>query len=66
LIRTDNADAFDYPQTLVIGQGQHNEAFAREVAVALGRGSLQLEVRAPSSVVDVSIIVGEDIPAEEG
>ena len=66
LIRTDNADAFDYPQTLVIGQGQHNEASAREVAAALGRGSLQLEVRAPSSVVDVSIIVGEDIPAEEG
>jgi len=66
LIRTDNADRFDYRETLVIGQGQHNEGPAREAAAALGRGSLQLEVRAPSAVVDVSIIVGEDIPTEEG
>ena len=66
LVRTDNADRFDYPATLVIGQGQANEGAAREVAAALGRGSLQLEVRAPSGVVDVSIIVGDDIPPEEG
>jgi hypothetical protein len=66
LVRTDNADRFDYPETLVIGQGAQNEGPAREVAGALGRGSLQLEVRAPSAIVDVSIIVGEDIPAQEG
>jgi hypothetical protein len=66
VVRTDNADRFDYPQTLVIGQGQANESAAREVAAALGRGSLQLEVRAPSSLVDVSIIVGDDIPPQEG
>lgn len=66
LIRTDNADRFDYRETLVIGQGRQNETAARQVAAALGRGSLQLEVRAPSAVVDVSIIVGDDIPAEEG
>lgn len=66
LVRTDNAASFDYPETIVIGQGQNNEAAAREVAAALGRGSLQLEVREPSAVIDVSIIVGDDIPAEEG
>ncbi len=66
LVRTDNADRFDYPETIVIGQGTQNEGAAREVAAALARGSLQLEVRAPSAVVDVSIIVGGDIPAEEG
>jgi hypothetical protein len=66
LIRTDNADAFDYDQTLVIAQGDQAEAAAREIVELLGRGLLFLEVRAPSGVVDVSIIVGQDIPAGEG
>lgn len=66
LIRTDNADAFDYEETLVVAQGDHAEGSAREIVELLGRGLLFLEVRAPSGVVDVSIIVGHDIPSGEG
>lgn len=66
LIRTDNADAFDYEQTLVVAQGNHAEPAARQIVELLGRGLLLLEVRAPSGVVDVSIIVGQDIPSGEG
>lgn len=66
LVRTDNADSFDYQETLVIAQGEDAQQAAREVAGLLGRGRLFLEVRAPSSVVDVSIIVGDDIPSGEG
>lgn len=66
LVRTDNADNFDYEDTLVVAQGDHAEAWARQVVELLGRGLLFLEVRAPSGVVDVSIIVGHDIPSGEG
>lgn len=66
LVRTDNADTFDHAETLVIAQGQTAEGIAREIVTVLGHGLLFLEVRAPSGVVDVSIIVGADIPAGEG
>ena len=66
LVRTDNADDFDYEETLVVAQGNHAEDWAREVVDILGRGLLFLEVRAPSGVVDISIIVGHDIPSGEG
>lgn len=66
VVRTDNADTFDYRQTLVVAQGDHAELAAREVIELLGRGLLFLEVQAPSGVVDVSIIVGHDIPSGEG
>jgi len=66
IIRTDNADDFDYEDTLVVAQGNHAEAWAREIVDLLGRGLLFLEVRAPSGVVDISIIVGHDIPSGEG
>jgi hypothetical protein len=66
LVRTDNADDFDYEETLVVAQGNHAEGWAREVVELLGRGLLFLEVRAPSGVVDISIIVGHDIPSGEG
>lgn len=66
LIRTDNADDFDYEETLVVAQGNHAEGWAREIVELLGRGLLFLEVRAPSGVVDISIIVGHDIPSGEG
>ncbi|MEX2419749.1 MAG: LCP family protein [Acidimicrobiia bacterium] len=66
LVRTDNADSFEYAGTLVIAQGGEHQATAREIVELLGRGSLFLEVRAPSGVVDVSIIVGDDIPSGEG
>ncbi len=66
LVRTDNADDFDYEETLIVAQGEHAEGWAREIVELLGRGLLFLEVRAPSGVVDVSIIVGHDIPSGEG
>ena len=66
LVRTDNADDFEYEDTLVVAQGEHAEAWSREILELLGRGLLFLEVRAPSGVVDVSIIVGNDIPSGEG
>jgi hypothetical protein len=66
VIRTDNADTFEYDETLVIAQGSGAERAAREIVELLGRGLLFLEDQAPSGVVDVSIIVGQDIPSGEG
>ncbi len=66
VIRTDNADSFDYQESLVVAQGEDAERAARDIVALLGRGLLFLEVRAPSGVVDVSIIVGHDIPSGEG
>ena len=66
VVRTDNADSFDYETTQVIAQGENAEDAAREVALALGTESVFVELRLPSGVVDVSIIVGLDMPAGEG
>lgn len=66
LIRTDNADSFDYTDTLVIAQGEGSEATAREIVELLGHGLLFLEVQAPSGIVEASIIVGTDVPTGEG
>jgi hypothetical protein len=65
VVPTDNADRFDYASTLVVAQGQHALEAAREAAGAVGAGSVYLEEASPSLVVDVSIIVGLDIPAGE-
>lgn len=66
ILITSNAQRFDYEQTLIVAQGRDNRAEAERARTALGTGELQLELRAPSGVVDVSIIVGLDIPAGEG
>jgi hypothetical protein len=66
VIKTDNADSFQYETTQVIGQGRDNRPFADDVIGVLGKGDLLLEVRAPSGVVDITVIVGADIPAGEG
>ena len=66
VIKTDNAESFDFEVTQVVAQGRDNRAAAQQVIDLLGTGNLLLEVRAPSGVVDVSIIVGQDIPAGEG
>jgi hypothetical protein len=65
VIKTDNADSFDYRESRVIAQGRENRLPGAEVVGLLGVGQLELEVRAPSGVVDVSIIVGQDIPIGE-
>jgi hypothetical protein len=66
VLKTDNADRFDYAETQVIAQGRENQEEALEVREVLGRGEVILELRRPSGVVDLTIIVGQDIPSEEG
>ncbi|HHC08905.1 MAG TPA: LytR family transcriptional regulator [Actinobacteria bacterium] len=66
LVRVDNADRFDHDTTIVVAQGRENADVARMAVEVLGVGELRLEVRAPSGAVDVSIIVGQDVPAGEG
>jgi hypothetical protein len=66
VVRSDNADRFDYEVTEVIAQGRDGELDARDALRSLGTGKLLVELRAPSSVVDVTIIIGQDIPAGEG
>jgi hypothetical protein len=66
VVRTDNAENFDFAITVVLAQGEEHTDVAREVVRLLGAGELRLEARAPSGIVDVSIIVGHDIPTGEG
>jgi hypothetical protein len=66
IVRTDNADRFDFPATLVIAQRGDARPAAERIVALLGVGSLQLEGTSPSGVVDVSIIVGLDVPSGEG
>ena len=66
VVRTDNAESFTFETTVVVAQGRENADPARRAVSLLGVGDLQLELRAPSGVVDLSIIVGQDIPSGEG
>ena len=66
VVRTDNADNFEYEGTLVVSHGRDNRVDAERALNLLTTGELLLELRAPSGVVDISIIVGHDIPAGEG
>jgi hypothetical protein len=66
VVRTDNAESFEFETTVVVAQGRENADPARRAVTVLGVGDLQLELRAPSGVVDLSIIVGQDIPPGEG
>ncbi len=61
VIKTDNAENFDFEETVVIAQGRVNLDAAEAAAGILGVRMVQLEVAAPSGVVDLSIIVGQDI-----
>lgn len=63
IVKTDNADRPDYEVTQVIAQGRGNQNAALEVQSLLGNGEVLLELRQPSGVVDITIIVGRDIPA---
>ncbi len=65
VVRTDNADRFDYATTVVVAQGEEAQGAAQEVARIVGAPVVYLEEAAPSLVVEVSIIVGLDIPAGE-
>ncbi len=61
VVKTDNAENFEFAETVVIAQGRDNRDAAARAAAELGVATVQLEVVAPSGVVDVSIIVGQDI-----
>jgi hypothetical protein len=61
VIKTDNAENFEFQETVVISQGRANLDSAEAAASILGVRMVQLEVAAPSGVVDLSIIVGQDI-----
>ncbi|MFQ5968492.1 MAG: LCP family protein [Acidimicrobiia bacterium] len=63
VVRTDNADAFDYETTKVIAQGRENQRSALEVQRLLTLGEVEVEQRQPSGVVDLTIIVGGDLPS---
>jgi hypothetical protein len=65
VVRTDNADKNTYEETQIIAQGRANQQAALDAREVLGRGEVLIEVRQPSGVVDLTIIVGQDIPAQE-
>lgn len=61
VIRTDNADRDDYGQTQVVSQGRENQQAAVDILDLLGFGEVLLELRAPSGIFGVTIILGQDI-----
>ncbi len=63
ILKTDNADRDDYAETQVIAQGREHQQDAIDVQRILGSGEVLLEARQPSGIVDLTIIVGRDIPA---
>ncbi|HDK45392.1 MAG TPA: LytR family transcriptional regulator [Actinobacteria bacterium] len=65
IVRTDNADKSTYAETRIIAQGREHQQAALDARKVLGRGEVVVEVRQPSGVVDLTIIVGQDIPAQE-
>ncbi|MDR9450706.1 MAG: LCP family protein [Acidimicrobiia bacterium] len=63
IVKTDNADRDDFAETQVIAQGLEHQQDAIDVLRLLGSGEVLLELRQPSGIVDLTIIVGRDIPA---
>ena len=66
VVLTDNADRSDYETTLLIAQTLTNQNAAVAARDLLGIGDVSVEVRQPSGVVDLTIIVGQDLPATGG
>lgn len=62
VLKTDNAGTLNYPSTQVIAQGRERRDAAIAAQALLGYGEVVLEVRQPSGVVDLTIILGEDSP----
>ncbi|MDH5616414.1 MAG: LytR C-terminal domain-containing protein, partial [Acidimicrobiia bacterium] len=57
IIKTDNADRDNYTETQVIAQGREHQKDAIDVQGILGTGEVLLELRQPSGIVDLTIIV---------
>jgi LytR cell envelope-related transcriptional attenuator len=66
VVRTDNADNFDFEETVVVAQGRSQQRSAEAIARILAVSEVLLELDTPSGVVDISIIVGQDIDSGEG
>ncbi len=66
VIKTDNADRTDFPATQIISHGRGNEETAVAIRRLIGFGEVVLELRQPSGVFDVTIIVGNDIAPSGG
>jgi hypothetical protein len=60
IVRTDNADRMDYDVTRIVGHTEGNQSVALSVFDVLGFGEVRLEVRQPSGIVDITVIVGDD------
>ncbi|NND84838.1 MAG: LytR C-terminal domain-containing protein [Acidimicrobiia bacterium] len=60
IVRTDNADRTDYAVTRIVGHTEANQSAALSVFDVLGFGEVRLEVRQPSGIVDITVIVGDD------
>ncbi|UCG40041.1 MAG: LytR C-terminal domain-containing protein, partial [Acidimicrobiia bacterium] len=60
VVRTDNADRTDYEATRIVGHTEANQSAALSVFDVLGFGEVRLEVRQPSGIVDITVIVGDD------
>ncbi len=63
VVKTDNADRDDYAESRIIAQGRKHQQDAIDVQRMLGSGEVLLEIRQPSGIVDLTIIVGRDNPA---
>lgn len=61
VIRTDNADRDDYGQTQIVSQGREFQQAAVDISQLLGFGEVLLELRTPSGIFGVTIILGQDI-----
>ena len=62
VLKTDNAATLDYPTTQIIAQGRDRRESAIAAQALLGYGQVVLEVRQPSGVFDLTIIIGQDSP----
>jgi hypothetical protein len=60
VVLTDNADRDDYDVTRIVGHTAANQSTALAVHAVLGFGEVRLEVRQPSGIVDITVIVGND------
>lgn len=63
VVLTDNADSSDHTTTLIIAQGTEYQQAALDLRALIGLGDVSVEIHQPSGVVDVTIIVGADLPA---
>ncbi|MDH3307649.1 MAG: LytR C-terminal domain-containing protein [Acidimicrobiia bacterium] len=61
VLKTDNASRDDYETTQIIAQGREHQQNALDARTLLGLGDVLLEVRQPSGVFDLVIIVGDDL-----